>query len=809
MSNVYCLLLHLVVPFCINKKIAFVVMRPIYFLLLFVCICSVTVKAQNPFFAKLIEDYEAENKKTPKEIAYIHTDREFYQPGDKVAYTAYFLNQADSFEISKVGYVFLFDFSGRQILKQVVKIENRKASNTFLLPRDMEERPYYIVATTAWMQNFNYNFFRKKILIQQEKKEVRHNRPVKDVHVLCYPESGSFLPNLDQVVAVRALDNNGKGAVVNAIVKNKKGEELTSFSTSELGVGSFIVNTGQEKEIYVEYEQPAMKVIIRDTLVTNKNAANLTISNRKKLFIKVNTLATGTANYLLLGRKHGKISFKQEVTAKNIDEAFVIDKANLPSGINSILLVNKLGEIEAHRYIYINKEKETNVEIEINKNDTRATRRDIAIDFLATQKNINGSLSITNINDVDTNAFDIVAFMEIFYALGNWLDFPLAAFKDIENNPSLLEYILLTNGFMKPSGEKLVHETKIKLLPENGINLAGKITLPPKGTTVKDGKIDLIIEAPDSSKIFYSENANENGEFIIKNIPLNKGSKVYYSASTLSNLKKVTDVNFYPHFADNNQIPTIFIVGYNPHLVFEYNQASYKSLQKFKTLQEVTVRGTATSETTKMDKEYVSSLFENADQNLIVSNTTGMSLWQYLQQNINAMTVSNVNGETIAYFNRNTGLNLNGSVGYIQFYLNETPVSIAEFEAMSIEDIAYVKVFKGGSGYVLGVQSGAIAAYTRKGANFSNWKGKSFAKLDKTGYEPQYKYYNHIYSKATIDEVGEDIRSTLFWNGDFILNANQKRNVQISTDDTKGPWVLRLQGITANNEPIFEQRIIE
>ena len=272
------------------------------------------------------------------------------------------------------------------------------------------------------------------------------------------------------------------------------------------------------------------------------------------------------------------------------------------------------------------------------------------------------------------------------------------------------------------------------------------------------------------------------------------------------------DVNFYKHFTDtlksfklpkNSQPNELKNIAYLDS--FENN--------KFKDLQEIRVVSKRTTEIEKYDQEYVSALFENADQNIILKNEPNtLNIWQLLQRNIAGITVANTDTGRIVYFNRYFGvdaLSENG-LGTVQFFLNEQPVSQFEIEGLMPEDIAYIKVYKGGLGYVLGAPRGGIAFYTIKGKKTNDWRDKGFTKFDVKGYEPEYKIYNMQYSNTNLLNTDLDYRPTLYWMPIKILKNQQKINISYYSDDKENcQWVIKINGFTSDNVPIFAEETIE
>ncbi|MBC7507801.1 MAG: hypothetical protein H7320_03490, partial [Ferruginibacter sp.] len=280
----------------------------------------------------------------------------------------------------------------------------------------------------------------------------------------------------------------------------------------------------------------------------------------------------------------------------------------------------------------------------------------------------------------------------------------------------------------------------------------------------------------------------------------------FYSATNLIKGNALLDVNFYTHFTDTLKS---FSIPFSPtkSLVVDDVYIDTTESRKFKFLQEVRVLSKRTSEIQKLDQEYVSALFENADQSIILKNEIAtLTIWQVLQRNVSGITIAGTEADRIVYFSRYEAADVfsENGIGTIQFFLNEQPVSPFEIEGVSPLDIAYIKVFKGGLGYVLGAPRGAIAFYTIKGRNTSDWRDKGFTKFDVKGYEPEYKIYNMQYSNTNILNTDLDFRPTIFWMPSKILKNQQKINFSYFSDDKENcKWVIKINGVTSDNIPIF------
>jgi hypothetical protein len=333
-------------------------------------------------------------------------------------------------------------------------------------------------------------------------------------------------------------------------------------------------------------------------------------------------------------------------------------------------------------------------------------------------------------------------------------------------------------------------------------------------TPIQTGKVDLIIQNADSTKYLFSEKTDANGQFIFRNLELTKNAQAYYNGTNISKKDALVDVNLFPHFTEKlKDINIGYIANVEVPKDVKLNlaiNAEISGFNKYMQLQEVRVKAKKTIVIDSINKEYVSGLFENSDQTIILKDEPGFNILQVLQRNISGFTVLNTDSGRYAIFNRYFGvdaLSENG-LGTIQFFLNEQPVTLNDIEFIVPADIAVIKVYKGGLGYVLGAPRGGIGLYTVKGRNTKDWRDKSFTKINLKGYEPNYQFYSMDYSKINSTKVTTDYRPLLYWNPNLKIDELGKAKITFAIDDYKGPWLLQLQGVNSNNEPIYFRKQI-
>src|SRR4029077_10682460 len=133
--------------------------------------------------------------------------------------------------------------------------------------------------------------------------------------------------------------------------------------------------------------------------------------------------------------------------------------------------------------------------------------------------------------------------------------------------------------------------------------------------------------------------------------------------------------------------------------------------KKVQTLESVTVKARQKSAIEKLDEEYASGLFGGGDAySFDLLNDQSSSLYQdiftFLQGRVAGLLITtNGSGTTLQW--RNSSPNL---------YLNEMQVDVSQIKTLPVSDVAYVKVFRPGSGLGFGGSAGGtIAVYTKKG----------------------------------------------------------------------------------------------
>jgi len=228
-------------------------------------------------------------------------------------------------------------------------------------------------------------------------------------------------------------------------------------------------------------------------------------------------------------------------------------------------------------------------------------------------------------------------------------------------------------------------------------------------------------------------------------------------------------------------------------------------MMKVKTLENVTVRSRGKSQKQIMDEKYASGLFSGGDgYEFDLANDPlaagSLNIFNYLQGKVAGLQISTVGSQPT----------LQWRGGSPQLYLDQTPIDANFVSSLSVNDVAYIKVFRPPFMGGFNGANGAIAIYTRKGTDVKSEPGKGLASNKVYGYTPIKEFYSPNYASFTIRNEQRDIRTTLYWNPSLIT-APQKNQLVVSfyNNDISGAFRVIIEGMTRDGKLAHIEQIME
>jgi hypothetical protein len=392
---------------------------------------------------------------------------------------------------------------------------------------------------------------------------------------------------------------------------------------------------------------------------------------------------------------------------------------------------------------------------------------------------------------------------------------------DADSVTANLDLVMLTHGWRKFDWKRLKSGIPpvITYPVENSfLKINGKVFGLKPSMSATPMQLNLIMAGRDSSKQFYFAPVAKDGSFEVPNMFFYDTAKLYYSFNGNSKLTEVTQVKM-----DNGllrYLPGIrTVVLRNPYSAYGDSvlrarmaaiyreQEQLRKLMAAATLQEVVVKTKAKSNVQLLEEKYASGLFSGGDGYSFDLGEDGkiaggIDILTFLQGRVAGLMISG----------SGSGATLNWRGAVPDLYLNEMRAQVDMIQGVSIQDIAFVKVFRppffGSNG---GGAGGAIAIYTKKGTDGRkadpNAKGLEYTILG--GYSRFKEYASPNYDKAE-PSFDPDNRTTLLWSP-FILTNKKSPRIKLNffNNDFSKKFLLVLEGVNSEGKLVRVVKAID
>ena len=384
-------------------------------------------------------------------------------------------------------------------------------------------------ATTSWMRNFEEDdSFVQQFAVLGE--EILSTKEIEQVgyDVQFFPEGGHWVSDVQGVLGIKALDENGKSvAGLQGIIRNQKGKEITSFRTNRFGLSkvTMIPSTGEKYSAFINLKNGEVKKIplpLADKLGLTLSLRSLK-SGRVMILIGANAETKkqiGSKPYSVLIHRDGLLKSLNVVFEKEeLYVSHILDKSEFHNGMNIVTLIDDQGEPIAER-LHFN-ENGTN-KAELTAFVEKEEKDSMVISISGFEKDKSSSISVS-VLPKETKAYkqntNIQSSLLIKPYVRGFVENSRYYFDDaFKSRKADLDLLLLTQGWSKYSWENIFKKPPQKKYDfRTGVDLFGQINSNiPKNN-------DLLFYAgknSDPTIIYLNE---ESTSFKLKNYLINKG----------------------------------------------------------------------------------------------------------------------------------------------------------------------------------------------------------------------------------------------------------------------------------------------
>jgi len=373
-----------------------------------------------------------------------------------------------------------------------------------------------------------------------DKQKVTKIIPIKTtstaIDVQFFPESGNLIQDLPNRIAFKAINAQGKGEDIKGSVFDNDGEEITTFESSHLGMGSFSLHPMAGKTYrakvngrFFDLPKPQSSGYIL--------SVNSSDTNNVLVKVLLSDDLIGKGDLQLLAQQNGNISFSVKIsTAKNFTSAN-LPKSDFPSGISTLTLFNAAALPVAERLVFVNNAFDK-IKIDVENLKEQYRKRElINLNLIGLNENtlVEGSFSVavTNTSAVEPdpeNETNIFTSLLLKSELKGYIEKPNAYFMadDVKTRANL-DHLLLTQGWRKIDWKTINSSTVTlnRFMPETGLQISGTVNTLA-GKPLANGKVSLFT----SSIGILTKNTltDANGKFSFKDLEFPDSAKFVITA---------------------------------------------------------------------------------------------------------------------------------------------------------------------------------------------------------------------------------------------------------------------------------------
>ena len=211
-------------------------------------------------------------------------------------------------------------------------------------------------------------------------------------------------------------------------------------------------------------------------------------------------------------------------------------------------------------------------------------------------------------------------------------------------------------------------------------------------------------------------------------------------------------------------------------------------------LSEVLIKGKAVTQADKLEETFTSGLFKggvskNFDVGSDPKAMNNRTIFQYLQGKVAGLQIKNA----ISGYPSVTWRDDN-----VYFFLNNNQVAAGDIKNIPMSEFEYVKIYDPASGGAFGVFGGVIAIYTKNGKTNGATNNKT---LTLTGYTPLKEFYSPDYAQAVDASGTPDLRATLFWKPNIILDKKKPtQTIRFYNNDVTKRFKVVIEGMNADGK---------
>ena len=755
------------------------------------------------------------------ERAYLHYDKQAYSPGETIWFKAYVANEVIPAIESKTFYTDVLDEKGNLLQHITSPMIDGVTNGQFDIPLEYKGQYVFFRAYTRWMLNFDSAFlFTKQIRILGNDPKTTGPRPQTIPTLQFFPEGGDAVVGLPAKYAFKANDQWGKPVKVKGTITDAQGKVVDSIRTIHNGMGyvvmiptgsTYTANWKDEKEVGHTTKLPTAKA--------SGASLQVQVSGNIRRF-QVNyspDIAAANDTLHIIGTMYQHEVFRVSKATSGNEVKGAVPTESLPTGLLTFTVFDKKWTPLSERVSFVNNEDlifKPEFEVQHWGLNKRA-RNEIKISL---PDSLVGSLSIAVTDEAigrDSSQNIISHLLLTSEIRGDVYNAASYFTANDDQAAQKLDLVMLTHGWRRFKWDEVLAGTTPKptyAKDTSYMTLSGTVFGAIPGQIPPGAAVVLMLKQKKSEGQVILVPIESNGTFNERSTIILDTAQIYYQFQK-KDLKNAT-----LQFMTNRlQPPTVRkTVGRFGFAILADTVGNYRQWlmanetndiaerAKIKTLENVIVKSKTKSPVQVLDEKYASGLFSGGDgyQFDLVNDPfakSAIDIFTYLQGKVAGLQISGQGSNTTLTWRQGTPA----------LYLDEMNSDVQMVSSISVQDVAYIKVFRPPFMGGFNGGNGAIAIYTRRGNDVRNEPGKGLANNKVEGYTLIKEFYSPNYASFSQENEQRDLRSTLYWNPNIEMTSRKPVVLTFYNNDVTKSFRVIIQGMTRDGKLAYYEEVME
>jgi hypothetical protein len=616
-----------------------------------------------------------------------------------------------------------------------------------------------------------------------------------------FPEGGELINGVSSILAFEALDQHGKPAWVQGVLKNSSNTIIDSFNTTFNGMGTLRFKPQTGEHYHADWTDAGGEM--HSTGIPDAKANGLVLHvdpyNNDQFHYKLEKSADASnlTNILVIGTINQKVVYRNSLKLENNSAEANITATNFPCGVLQLTAFDRDLSPLAERVIFINNQKAyTKIQmhkelVSLNKRGRNEISFEIP-DSLAT----NLSVSVTDAGLGYDSSHNIYSDLLIAGDLKGTIPDAASFLVNPANANERLNLLLLTHGWRKFNWESVVSGKypELKYPRDTGfLSVKGEIR-NGRNLDAQDSMALLMISR-DRKKNVLKMPVNEDGRFEQNGLFFYDSIQVVYRFNHAAKLTSNTQISLYsgllpaltpakadePSFAWMKVPDVILEKEMNGNLIEIHDHSVASNPMSYIVSPKADLLGRNSESAAHyltenfVDLRFPATLKENAP--------AGDAKLASYKPGVSSVPRNNVN------------VTLDGSA-----------VAMDDLKSINMKEVLFIKFLPKTNQKGLPTLAITSRQALDQASILENKTG--FAVI--TGYTPVREFYQPHYNNKIDDFQASDFRSTLYWNPKLRLdNTHRKVSFVFYNNDVSNKFRIVVEGMNLEGKLCRIEEIIK